>query len=73
MWKNSHLHTVGPTIENATINLSDKTGRMLNHLEKVHIYIEQIDNQLKAKDQEPKKVNDKFSLIESRFSKLESN
>ncbi|MEX0343969.1 MAG: hypothetical protein AB3N20_03535 [Rhizobiaceae bacterium] len=42
MWKNKHLPNVGPTVENKPINLSDKVGRMLNELEKAHIYIEQL-------------------------------
>jgi hypothetical protein len=47
MWENSYLPAVGPTQENAPINLSDKTGRMLNELEKAHIYIEQLHNTIK--------------------------
>ncbi len=43
MWKNRHLPEVGPTIENTPVNLTDKTGRMLNELEKAHIYIEQLN------------------------------
>ena len=46
MWANSYLPAVGPTIENAPINLSEKTGGMLNELEKAHIYIEQLHQRL---------------------------
>ncbi len=46
MWKLKHLPNVGPTVENAPFNVSDKVGRMLNELEKAHIYIEQLHNQL---------------------------
>ncbi len=46
MWQNRHLPEVGPTIENGPINLTDKTGRMLNELEKAHIYIEQMHRRL---------------------------
>ncbi|MEM7353351.1 MAG: hypothetical protein AAF657_21320 [Acidobacteriota bacterium] len=43
MWKNSYLPAVGPTVENGDWNLSEKTGGMLNELEKAHIYIEQLN------------------------------
>jgi len=46
MWANSYLPAVGPTVENAPFNLSEKTGGMLNELEKAHIYIEQLHNRL---------------------------
>ena len=39
MFALGHLPNVGPTVENAPINLSDKIGRMLNELEHAHIYI----------------------------------
>jgi hypothetical protein len=39
MWSLGHLPNVGPTPENAPINVSDKLGRMLNELEHAHIYI----------------------------------
>lgn len=47
MWTNKYLPNVGPTEEGAPINVSDKLGRMLNELEKAHIYIEQLDSQNK--------------------------
>ena len=46
MWRDSHLPAVGPTEEGQPFNLSDKTGRMLNELEKAHIYIEQLNERL---------------------------
>ena len=46
MWKNKHLPNIGPTIENQPFDLTDKTGRMLNELEKAHIYIEQLHKRL---------------------------
>jgi len=42
MWSNSYLPAVGPTVENTPINITEKTGGMLNELEKAHIYIEQL-------------------------------
>lgn len=46
MWSNRYLPGVGKTIENQPFNLTEKTGGMLNELEKAHIYIEQLHNRL---------------------------
>ena len=35
-----------PTIENEPFNVSQKTGGMLNELEKAHIYIEQLHDRV---------------------------
>lgn len=45
-WANSYLPAVGPTVENGSWNSSEKTGGMLNELEKAHIYIEQLNAEL---------------------------
>jgi len=48
MWANSHLPAVGPTPEHAAvINLTEKTGGILNELEMAHIYIEQLNSKIK--------------------------
>lgn len=65
MYANSYLPNVGPTIENAPFNLTEKTGGMLNELEKAHIYIAQLNE----------KLNEKTSALESiekRLAKLEA-
>jgi len=51
MWTNRYLPAVGPTLENAPFNLTEKTGGMLNELEKAHIYIEQLNKRLAEQDQ----------------------
>ena len=43
MFALGHLPNVGPTVENAPINISDKLGRMLNELEHAHIYIARLE------------------------------
>jgi hypothetical protein len=48
MWQNGHLPNIGPTPEDQPINVSDKLGRMLNELEKAHIYIDQLHRRLEA-------------------------
>jgi len=47
MWESGFLPNVGPTAENAPINITDKVGRMLNELEKAHIYIDQLNQENK--------------------------
>ncbi len=71
MWSNRYLPAVGPTIENAPINISDKTGRMLNELEKAHIYIAQLNKTIKSKSSELDEMKDKYDSLEQRLSKLE--
>jgi len=51
MWQNGYLPAVGPTLPKAPINLSEKTGNILNELEKAHIYIERLNDGLKDKEQ----------------------
>lgn len=46
MWANKHLPAIGPTPEQGQYNLTDKMTRMLNELEKAHIYIEQLHARL---------------------------
>jgi len=65
MWENKYLPNVGPTLENAPINLSDKLGRMLNALEHAHIYIGQQDSELQTAQQ-------RISTLETRLEALES-
>jgi len=46
MWEEGHLPAVGPTKPGARFNVSEKTGAILNELEKAHIYIEQLHHRL---------------------------
>jgi hypothetical protein len=55
MLSNSFLPAVGPTEPHAPMNLSEKTGGILNELEKAHLYIVQLDErnrQLEAQQSE---------------------
>jgi hypothetical protein len=51
MWENGFLPNVGPTIENAPMNISDKVGRILNELETAHIYIDQLNERVAVVDE----------------------
>lgn len=48
MWSNSYLPNVGPTDETGPINVTEKVGKMLNELEHAHIYIDQLNDRIKA-------------------------
>ena len=65
MWQNSYLPAVGPTEEGQPFNLSDKTERMLNEMEKAHIYIDQLNVALNEKDS-------RISDLEARLARLEA-
>jgi len=48
MWENGHLPAVGPTSAAIPINMTQKMLRMLNELEHAHIYIDQLNERIKA-------------------------
>lgn len=52
MWENKYLWGVGPTPEGEPINLTRKTTGILHELEKAHIFIEQLNDRLKAVEEE---------------------
>ena len=50
MWENKHLPAVGPTPPDAPLDVTLKLVRMLNELEHAHIYIEQLNEHVKAQN-----------------------
>jgi hypothetical protein len=48
MWEQSHLPAVGPTSPGESLNVSDKIGGLINELEKAHVYIERLNEMVKA-------------------------
>ena len=66
MWKNKHLPAIGPTPEGQRISFSvqERHFGVLNELEKAHIYIERLNERLKAKEVE-------FDELASRLARLE--
>jgi len=48
MFAKKHLPEIGPTIPLAPINLSEQYGKMLNELEKAHIYIAELNEEKQA-------------------------
>jgi len=67
MWSKGYLPNVGPTIENEPINLTDKTGRMLNELEKAHIFIGQLNARLAEKEHTIESLVDRLDRLESKI------
>ncbi len=48
MYQGGFLPAVGPTIPKAPVNLTEKTGGILNELEKAHAYIEHLHAKMLA-------------------------
>jgi len=46
MWSAGYLPAIGSTLPNEPINMTEKMGGVLNELEKAHIYIEQLHQEL---------------------------
>ena len=46
MFELGHLPNVGPTVEGAPFDMTDKVGRMLNELEHAHIYIAELEGEV---------------------------
>ena len=70
MWENSYLPAIGPTPEGKTISLNVQKRHfgVLNELEKAHIYIDQLNENLK-------KLKDKASQVDElseRLARLEA-
>ncbi len=45
MYAKSYLPEIGPTVPHAPVNLSEQYGKVINELEKAHIYIAQINKE----------------------------
>ena len=66
MYENSFLPNVGPTVENAPFNITEKTGGMLNELEKAHIYIAQLNSRLNEKTSELDEIKNRLNKLERK-------
>ncbi|PWV99112.1 hypothetical protein DFR52_104404 [Hoeflea marina] len=52
MWANQYLPAVGPTLAGEPIDVTDKITRMLNELEKAHIYIAELHQRIADLEQD---------------------
>ncbi len=60
MYANSYLPEIGPTVPHAPVNLSEQYGKVINELEKAHIYIAQLEARVTG-----------LEALEARLAKLE--
>ena len=65
MWRDSHLPALKPANEETPFNLTEMTGGILNELEKAHIYIEQLHQELAAQSSEMASVNERLRRLET--------
>ena len=72
MWEKSHLPAVGPTVENGVWNITEKTGGMLNEIEKAHIYTEQLNTNLQAKAAQLSELQQQNEALAARLAALEA-
>lgn len=64
MMENGYLMHVGPTPETGPFNLSTKVGGMLSELEYAHLYIAQLETDLRS-------TNDRLNALEDRVGQLD--
>ena len=64
MWQQGHLPHVGPTVEGAPLNVSEKLGGLLNAVEHAHVFIDTQRGQIETLTAEK-------SALETRLARLE--
>ena len=68
MWREKHLPAVGAAVPDGrgkhSINIGARSEGMLEELEKAHIYIEQLNNQLKTRDAEVAALSERLARLE---------
>ena len=76
MYANSYLPEIGPTVPLAPVNLSEQYGKVINELEKAHIYIAQQELQLGTirtqQGLEKQMMQIKFDQQNARLERLEA-
>ena len=70
MWQNRHLPGVGPTPEDEPMNLSQKTGGILNELEKAHIYITHLHADKQSLEIQQSELRAELSELKALVEKL---
>ena len=69
MWENSYLRAIGPTAEKGPFNVTQKTGGLINELEKAHIFIERLNKDLKSKDNLLMEMQTRLARLEEILEK----
>ena len=68
MYANSYLPEIGPTVPHAPVNLSEQYGKVINELEKAHIYIAQQDTKLKQQEMRLNQQSAELKLIKQQIA-----
>jgi hypothetical protein len=63
MYANSYLPEIGPTVPRAPVNLSEQYGKVINELEKAHIYIAQQETRLNQQSAELTLIKQQIALL----------
>jgi hypothetical protein len=67
MYANSYLPEIGPTMPHAPVNLSEQYGKVINELEKAHIYIAQLETEARQRDQRLEIQNTRLERLEALY------
>ena len=72
MYANSYLPEIGPTVPHAPVNLSEQYGKVINELEKAHIYIAQQETRLVKLTDEKQALALENQQQNTRLARLEA-
>ncbi len=67
MYAKSYLPEIGPTVPHAPVNISEQYGRVINELEKAHIYIAQLETEARERDQRLEIQNTRLERLEALY------
>ena len=70
MWSQGHLPHVGPTVEGAPINVSEKLGGTLNALEYAHVFIAALRDENETLRAEKSAMEIRLSRVEAELAEL---
>ena len=72
MWRESHLPALGPAAADGGFEVAKTTLGMLEELEKAHIYIEQLHEEAKQKDERTAALEKGSAELAARVERLEA-
>ena len=73
MWTKGYLPAIGPTLPQEPMNLTEKTGGILNELEHAHIYIEQLHKRMLVQQETIEQQQKLMETLLARLAALEAN
>jgi hypothetical protein len=72
MWAQSHLPAVGPTSPSESLNVSEKVGGLISELEKAHIYVERLNEEVKLHKAALAEKDLRLAEMEKRMARFEA-